>query len=367
VFKGAQAERFPLLTGTVSETRGDNANGAFSLAAMGIGLSQFELDIWGRAADQSRAQKALWEQARLQADAADLSLKAQLLQSYLNHALSSDLLRLSQKTHAARAMSLGLLEKRAQLGSISELDLQLARGLEAQGRIDVANAKIRLEQDKASLDYWAGMDVAPTLLASGLNDIIFPQSLPDGVDTDYLFDRPDIQAAMAQLKAQEALVDVARKAYLPRLSLSLSTGRQADNVLALLDDVSIHSRGLSLGQTLWDSGGLKSRLGIAKSARAQAQLQFEKSLGVAVLETRQVLAALGEIEARLEGTNDALSAAEKAHKLSTRRYEGGLDSYLSVLETQRGLLNAEQNRLTILAAKYGLIVRFYTVLALKDD
>ena len=366
VYDGAKADSFPVITSNLSENRGDTTGGAFSLASLGIGLSQFELDIWGRVGDQRRAQKSLWEQAHFQEEAADLSLRAQLIQAYLNHALSIDILRLSEKTYEARSRSLSLLEKRATLGSISDLDIQLARGLEAQSRIDLANAKTRLDQDKASLDYWVGTRIDQSNYSAGLEDIIFPQTLPEGVDTDFLFDRPDLRAAEAQLRAQKALVSVARKAYLPRLSLSLSAGRQSETLDLLLDSASIHARGLSIGQTLWDSGGIKSRLGLAKSARAQAVLQYEKSLATAVIETRQVLAGLNEIEMRLKGADDALRAAQIAFNLSVVRYEGGIDSYLSVLETERGLLNAQQSRLTALSAKYGLILRFYTVLALKD-
>jgi multidrug efflux system outer membrane protein len=366
VYDGAKADSFPVITSNLSENRGDTTGGAFSLASLGIGLSQFELDIWGRVGDQRRAQKSLWEQAHFQAEAADLSLRAQLIQAYLNHALSIDILRLSEKTYEARSRSLSLLEKRATLGSISDLDIQLARGLEAQSRIDLANARTRLDQDKASLDYWVGTRIDQSNYSAGLEDIIFPQTLPEGVDTDFLFDRPDLRAAEAQLRAQKALVSVARKAYLPRLSLSLSAGRQSETLDLLLDGASIHARGLSIGHTLWDSGGIKSRLGLAKSARAQAVLQYEKSLATAVTETRQVLAGLNEIEMRLKGADDALNAAQKAFNLSVVRYEGGIDSYLSVLETERGLLNAQQGRLSALSAKYGLILRFYTVLALKD-
>jgi multidrug efflux system outer membrane protein len=69
----------------------------------------------------------------------------------------------------------------------------------------------------------------------------------------------------------------------------------------------------------------------------------------------------------MEAQQSLVAATDKTYRLSTLRYEKGIDIYLNVLDAQRSLYTAQQGLIAIRLAKLSNQVRLYAVLGGGSD
>ena len=75
------------------------------------------------------------------------------------------------------------------------------------------------------------------------------------------------------------------------------------------------------------------------------------------------LAQKARIDEQLKAQKALLDATAETYRLSDLRYQGGIDSYLSVLDAQRSLYSAEQARIDLRLLKLANQVALYKALA----
>lgn len=100
----------------------------------------------------------------------------------------------------------------------------------------------------------------------------------------------------------------------------------------------------------------------AKVQQKIAVTQYESSIQAAFREVADALATRGTIDRQLDAQAALVKAVGETYRLSSSRYEKGLDSYLSVLDSQRALYAAEQGLVSARLAKTASQVRLYAVL-----
>jgi multidrug efflux system outer membrane protein len=109
---------------------------------------------------------------------------------------------------------------------------------------------------------------------------------------------------------------------------------------------------------------LWSALRVTKAERQIAIAQYEQAIQSAFREVADALAVLGTVADQVTAQELVVAANQETYRLSAKRYEKGLDSYLSVLDAQRSLylaqrvlvalnLQAKVNRMQLYAALGG--------------
>jgi multidrug efflux system outer membrane protein len=84
-------------------------------------------------------------------------------------------------------------------------------------------------------------------------------------------------------------------------------------------------------------------------------------------EVADALAQKGTLGDQLAAQQSLVAATAKTYRLSTLRYEKGIDIYLNVLDAQRNLYSAQQALIAIRLAKLANQVRLYAVLGGGGD
>ena len=80
----------------------------------------------------------------------------------------------------------------------------------------------------------------------------------------------------------------------------------------------------------------------AADARTEASLAFyERTVLTALEETEGALVDFGQEQSRQQFLATSAEASQKATDLAHQRYEGGVSDFLSVLDAQRSLLEAQ--------------------------
>ncbi len=118
----------------------------------------------------------------------------------------------------------------------------------------------------------------------------------------------------------------------------------------------------TVSQTLFDFGANRGNLQFAKAQRDAGVANYEKAIQTAFREVADALALRGTIDEQLAAQNALTAASANALRLSTLRFEEGVDTYLNVLIAQRTLYAARQTLVASELAKATNLVSLYTAL-----
>ncbi|WP_373848618.1 efflux transporter outer membrane subunit, partial [Achromobacter insuavis] len=227
-----RADQFPTLgaqaDGTRGRTPGDlNLTGQPQVASqyqVGLGMATWELDFWGRVRSLKDAALENYLASDAAAEAATLSLVAQVADGYLSLRELDERLALTRETIASREESLRIFRRRYEVGSISKLDLTQVETLWQQARALGADLERERATQAHALELLTGKPLALPLPQAGLDDDSVMRDLPAGLPSDLLANRPDIVAAEHQLRAANANIGAARAAFFPRITLTGAFG-----------------------------------------------------------------------------------------------------------------------------------------------
>ena len=93
-----------------------------------------------------------------------------------------------------------------------------------------------------------------------------------------------------------------------------------------------------------------------------AVARYEKAIQTAFREVADALAQRGTIDEQLAAQQSLNDATAESFRLSRARYEKGVDSYLTVLDSQRSLYAAQQNLINTRLSRLANMVTLYKVL-----
>ncbi len=329
-----------------------------------LGLSAFELDLFGRVHNLSQSALQRYLASESAQRGVQLALIAEVANSWLGLGADRELLRIAEATLDSYEQSLRLTEKRQQLGAASALVLYQTRAIVESARADVARFAGQVAQDTNALNLLVGQ----SLKASLLPDTFAPRisglgPLPAGLPSAVLLRRPDVIAAEHRLLAANANIGAARAAFFPSISLTAGIGSISGELSGLFESNSgFWSFVPQINIPIFQGGRLRASLGMATAERDIALAEYEKSIQSGFREVADALALGQSLAAQHDAQAALLEAAQKAHDLSQARYDAGLDSFLVLLDARRTLYAARQSLLATQLAEQANRVTLYKAL-----
>ncbi|OWY36003.1 RND transporter [Herbaspirillum aquaticum] len=329
----------------------------------GVGLSSWELDLWGRlrSLDDAALQTALASEATRRAAA--LSLVAQVADAWLELAEIDERLAIARDTIASRQESYRIFARRVEVGATSRLNLTQIETLLTQAQALGAQLEQQRAQRLNALTLLAGSTVElPVGQARPALDAVFPE-LPPGTPSLLLTRRPDVAAAEHRLQAANANIGAARAAFFPSISLTGNLGTASAELSGLFRDGShAWSFSPSLSLPIFTAGRLRNNLDLAEVRRDLAVANYEKAIQSAFRDVADALAARQWLTRQLAIAETAVQVQTERARLSTLRYDNGAAPFLDVLDAQRDLLSARQQRVQIRRALLSSSVALYAAL-----
>ncbi|MBW9332680.1 efflux transporter outer membrane subunit [Herbaspirillum sp. RU 5E] len=329
----------------------------------GVGLSSWELDLWGRlrSLDDAALQTALASEATRRAAA--LSLVAQVADAWLELAEIDERLAIARDTIASRQESYRIFARRVEVGATSRLNLTQIETLLTQAQALGAQLEQQRAQRLNALTLLAGSTVElPVGQARPALDAVFPE-LPPGTPSLLLTRRPDVAAAEHRLQAANANIGAARAAFFPSISLTGNLGTASAELSGLFRDGShAWSFSPSVSLPIFTAGRLRNNLDLAEVRRDLAVANYEKAIQSAFRDVADALAARQWLTRQLAIAETAVQVQTERARLSTLRYDNGAAPFLDVLDAQRDLLSARQQRVQIRRALLSSSVALYAAL-----
>lgn len=330
--------------------------------SVNLGVAAWEVDLFGRIRslkDQALQDFLASEQA---GRGARISLIAETASAYLVLAADRANLHLAQSTLTSQQDSYQLIKRQYDASLISAIDLRRAQTQVDAARLDVARFTERVAQSANALKLLAGGTVPEALLPEDLAAVQPVRELRPGLSSDVLLQRPDIMAAEHQLMGANALIGAARAAFFPRIGLTASFGTASGELSGLFGGgTDVWSFAPVITMPVFDAR-VWAAARVSKATQQIALANYENTIQRAFREVADTLATRSAIGEQVEAQRSLVEAADIIYRLASKRYEQGLDSYLSVLDAHRTLFRARQVLIGLELTQRANEVRTYAVL-----
>jgi NodT family efflux transporter outer membrane factor (OMF) lipoprotein len=307
----------------------------------------YELDLWGRVRNTVEAGKDDTLAAAADLASAQLSLQAQLADSYIRLRGLDQQIALLQQSIDAYQKALQLTRTRHAGGIASGLDVASAQTQLSSAKSLWSQAQAQRTLIMDAIAVLVGDSAAQFSMTAQTAAIDLPQ-VPASVPSTLLQRRPDIAAAERRVAAANARIGVARAAYFPSLTLSAQGGFQSAAYAGLL---SLPNRfwviGPTLFETIFDGGRRKAGVAAARAATDEAGAHYRGVVLNAFAQVEDHLAQLDHVGLALTDQKDAADAAQHSVDLAMDRYKQGAVSYLDVVQAQTVALTARRSLLEL--------------------
>jgi NodT family efflux transporter outer membrane factor (OMF) lipoprotein len=238
------------------------------------GEVDYELDLWGRVRNTVEAGKDDTLAAAADLASAQLSLQAQLTDSYIQLRGLDQQIALLQQSIDAYQKALQLTQTLHVGGIVSGLDVASAQAQLSSAKSLWSQALAQRALVKDAIAVLVGDSADRFSMAAQTAAIDLPQ-VPASVPSTLLQRRPDIAAAERRVAAANARIGVARAAYFPSLTLSAQGGFQSAAYAGLLTMPNrFWAIGPSLFETIFDGGRRKAGVAAAKAATDEAGARY---------------------------------------------------------------------------------------------
>jgi len=312
-----------------------------SYAQAGIAVS-WELDLWGRLRRLSEAAQADFLATEEARRGVMVSLVADVTSTYFQLMELELELEISHKTRDTAADSLRLVKLRRERGAASGLDVSQAEQLLYTATAEIEAVERGIGQTENALSLLLGGPPADQPRGARLPDIPVPPQLPPGLPSALLERRPDVRQAEQNLVSANAQIGAARALYFPQISLTAFDGGQSRALSQIATGPArLASIGPSATIPIFHAGQIRNQVRLTEARKRELVLAYERAIDTALREVSDSL--IGDVRTRGQRSQQEalVRSLQDAARLSTRRYQGGLDSYLQVLDAQRNLFTGE--------------------------
>jgi NodT family efflux transporter outer membrane factor (OMF) lipoprotein len=337
-----------LLSGLLGPSASSFNPGALNEYNVGFDAS-WELDLWGKVRRQVEAADAQIDQTADQRRDALVSSLAELARDYIQLRGVQTQIKIANDNLKVDRDIFQLAQERQQRGLQNALDVENAAAQVESIRAQLPTLQQQESQYINALSLL--LDEPPGALQSELRRPklvpLAPPRVPLGIPSELARRRPDIRAAEAQLHAATADIGVAVAAFYPSVQLNGTVGFDALDIKNLWKGSSLqYMVGPSVTLPIFAGGRLKSSLELRDAQQQEAAITYHKTVLQAWHDVVNALVAY-----RLEQSRRARLRAQADHSrqaltLARTRYTDGVTEFLSVLDAERSLLQAEQQYAT---------------------
>jgi NodT family efflux transporter outer membrane factor (OMF) lipoprotein len=313
-----------------------------SFGSVFLNLINFELDVWGRLRQQTKAAHAELRASEEDRKAVMTTVVGDVATGYFSLRELDWELDIDRRTFATRENSLRLIKLRQQGGLATMLDVRQAEELVYQASETIPDTERAIEQTENQISLLLGNNPGPITRGQSLIRQQELPAVPAGLPSSLLERRPDILAAEENLVAQHALVYAAKASYFPRISLTGLLGFQSNQLSNLFTGPSgAWSFVPQITQPIFTAGRLKSNVKFAKAQQELALVQYQLTIQTAFREVSDGLIQYRKVREIRTQQELLVTTLQDRSRLAYVRYQGGVDSLLNALDADRDLFNAE--------------------------
>lgn len=309
-----------------------------------VGVTAFELDLWGRVRNLSEAQRRQYLASVEGADAFRLALISEIASTYLSIVAGEEGIALAQQTLDARLEGASIAKLRLDAGVTSTVDFDQSALLVSQAQSQLADLQRSTEQARNALTVLVGGPITAALPAGrSIADQNLLGAVDAGLPSDLLVNRPDVRQAEQNLRAANADIGAARAAFFPAISLTGNYGYESPALSNLFKSASqAWLYGGTVDLPIFDWGRRKAALDLTKAQQQELTATYQKTVQTAFREVSDALVARQRLAQEISAFEDTVKSNSSLADATELRYQNGVSTYLEVLDARRNLFSAQQ-------------------------
>ncbi|CNH97496.1 efflux transporter outer membrane subunit [Yersinia vastinensis] len=308
----------------------------------------WEIDLWGHVRRAIEASDADMSSQQAMLELARLSIIGDVVNNYYNLRGIQQQIALAKEDVQAMEERLSLIRARTDGGELDYTDFERQQSELAATRANLI--ELQQQEGVAMNQLLLLLGEHPGALQQELAfkpNLLTPRTLPPlnlGIPSEVALNRPDIRAAEARLHAATARIGVAEAELYPSITLGAHLGfdSYSENNFAEWGSRS-WSVGPSLNLPLFDQGRRKATVVLRETDQQQAAVDFHKTVLKAWQEIDDALSRYAAAQQKLTEQEQREKSAREAMSLIQARYDGGLTSFINVLDSQRSYIQARQS------------------------
>lgn len=369
----ARSAYFPSINLSAGWSKGQSSGASGPVVAksspydyFSLGASmQWEIDLFGRITQNVKAGKAAYNATKAEYDGTMVSLAANVAKAYINLRTYQNEMDVAQNHLEEQEKVLAIVEARFKAGLASMLEVTQSRTVVASTKASIPSLEAMIESSINSLALLTARypdDISAWLSTPApMPDVVYGAQL--GVPADLLRRRPDIIQAEYQLAQYAAQVGIAKKDFLPTLSISGSIGTQAHKAKNLFGDHSMYWEvSPTLSWTLFDGLARNYRTAEAKAQLEAAVDSYNYTVMNAVIEVYNATTTFKSTMETIKLTDDVIENSKQSLDLAIDRYKKGLSPFNNVVDAQISYLTNQDSQITAQGKALIAVVNLYEAL-----
>jgi NodT family efflux transporter outer membrane factor (OMF) lipoprotein len=169
-----------------------------------------------------------------------------------------------------------------------------------------------------------------------------PPSVPVGLPSDLLRQRPDIRAAERALAASNAQIGAAVADLYPKFDLTGAFDFVSLDLKNLLDLSSRQYSGAgAISWPIFAGGQIRANIRVTREKNAQALYAYRKAVLGALQDVEDALTRYGDERKKNSALRETLASAQGAATVASDQYRAGLTNFLPVLSAEGAVFSAE--------------------------
>jgi len=342
-----RADQYPQFGISAGASRGNSIPGTAVVGSIDnsfvlAGNLSYELDLWGklrRSTESARAELLATVEA---SNSVRITLIADVASAYLLLLDIDERVAIAERTLSTRDASLGIIQARFDRGTVALIDVNQAEIEKYDAEAELVSLQREDVQAENLLNVLLGRNPGVILRDRRTIYSLSPLSVPSGLPSELLERRPDIRVAEQLLAAQTARIGIAEAIRFPSISLTGTLGLASPELSGFFSGDN-KAWGLSAGllAPVFDAGRNKRRVEVEVARTEQALLIYEQTVLQSFREVEDSLISVSTYAREVVARQNQQKSAASAAMLSRARYDGGVTSYLEVLESERSLFRAE--------------------------
>lgn len=333
-----------------------------SLAQFNIDLF-WEIDLFGRLRSLSEAARAEFFASQWGRRAVWATVVADVARAYFELRSLDRQLEISKATLKSYQASRRLVVLRHERGMVSKQDVAQVDALVHTAGAKIPDLERQIAQKENEICILLGNNPQPIPRGKPLPDLVVRAKVPAGLPSELLERRPDIRQSEEVLIAANYRIGAARANFFPRISLTGLAGTQSIDLARLFTGPSsIWSIGPTLTLPIFTSGLNYYTLKATWAQQEQALTLYQFTVRQAFREVSDGLVAHTKFQEFRQEQEALVQSYQLYSKLANKRYKGGIDSYLVVLDADRQLFTAELDLAAVQRDQLLTLVQLYKAL-----
>jgi multidrug efflux system outer membrane protein len=304
----------------------------------------WEIDFWGklrRATEAAQANILASEEAK---KSVILTLVTSVTNSYIILRDLDKQLEMTRQTAKSYEEIYNIFKLRYDYGYVSAMELNQAKEQYERATANIPFFEKAIAQEENNISVLLGRNPGSIPRGKTIDELTLP-TVPAGLPSEVLANRPDIRQAEQNLVAANANIGVAKALYFPSVSLTGLYGTASSDFSKLFSGPSrIWTVAAPVTAPIFTAGAIAGQVQSAEAVQQETLFRYQQVIQTAFQEVNDSLVDQDRTKEQLAALTRRVDALREYVRLSWLRFNEGYSSYLEVTYSQNLLYDAELQR-----------------------